>query len=312
MEHNENLDPVNEDANPQEDSGNRIRIILIILLLISLIGNFFFMYDRGQVQEVHEEEIDTLTVEKKEVERRFEHAKNELSQFRNKYVQLDSLLDEAEIQLAERKEAIMELMKKNNKTAEDNQRLRAELADLKEEKQAIYDQIIKLLAENKNLRSVNDSLTTELANTEEVVNQQKTQIDRGARLVVDRVAVNHFKKRLIGGYAPTFEARKTDKSRICFDVLNNKLAKNGVRIVSIRLLTPEGQVLAGTSQGQFKDKSTGKNKLATFNYKLDYDGGTAYICQEWEDESVELQAGKYTVEVYIDGEKAFSSPYELD
>ncbi|MBI1221355.1 MAG: hypothetical protein GC180_02025 [Bacteroidetes bacterium] len=295
------------------ESNNMGRILLIALLLISLILNLYQWYDRGKEASDHEEVVDSLVVDMAEVDRQLSLTKAELEQYRGRSEQLDSLLDAANGKISDQESKIRALMLQGNKNAEINAELRRQLEELHSMKDKYMEEVDRLILENQRLQNENDSLSVELNNNVSQRNRLQARLQVAAQLRVDRVGVKSMKKRMIGGkMSETSLAKRTEKIEVCFVVLENTVATRGNKLISMRLVAPNGKALQGTSSGSFVNADTGGELTATANHQLSYDGSSMDLCMDWEDENAELDAGSYGVEIYIDGALVFTSSFTLE
>lgn len=311
MQNEENT--LKNQGNPEKSKNNTGRVVLIALLLISLILNLFQWYNSNQEAGNYETTIDSMAIDNAEVDRQLELTKSELEQYRGRSEQLDSLLNDANGKIAEQESKIRALMSSGKKSSANNAELRRQLEELKTLKDKYLEEIDRLIMENQRLQSENDSLAVELSNNVSVTNNLQARLRVAEQLRVDRVSVTPQKKRAIGGKAVTTSmAKRTEKIDACFVVLENAVASRGNKLISLRLVAPDGKPLAGTSQGTFVNVDNGQEMTATANHQLDYDGSSMDLCLVWEDESKPLVPGKYGVEVYIDGALVFTSSFSLE
>ncbi len=311
MQNEENT--LKNQGNPEKSKNNTGRVVLIALLLISLILNLFQWYNSNQEAGNYETTIDSMAIDNAEVDRQLELTRSELEQYRGRSEQLDSLLNDANGKIAEQESKIRALMSSGKKSSANNAELRRQLEELKTLKDKYLEEIDRLIMENQRLQSENDSLAVELSNNVTVTNTLQARLKVAEQLRVDRVSVTPQKKRAIGGKAVTTSmAKRTEKIDACFVVLENAVASRGTKLISLRLVAPDGKPLAGTSQGTFVNVDNGQEMTATANHQLDYDGSSMDLCLIWEDESKPLVAGKYGVEVYIDGALVFTSSFSLE
>ncbi|HCS21370.1 MAG TPA: hypothetical protein DIW47_12560 [Bacteroidetes bacterium] len=311
MQNEENT--LKNQANPEKPKNNTGRVVLIALLLISLILNLFQWYNSNQEAGNYETTIDSMAIDNAEVDRQLSLTKAELEQYRGRSEQLDSLLNDATGKIAEQEDKIRALMSSGKKSSANNAALRRQLEELKALKDKYLEEIDRLIMENQRLQSENDSLAVELSNNVTVTNSLQARLKVAEQLRVDRVSVTPQKKRAIGGKAvATSMAKRTEKIDACFVVLENAVASRGTKLISLRLVAPDGKPLAGTSQGTFVNVDNGQEMTATANHQLDYDGSSMDLCLTWEDESKPLVPGKYGVEVYIDGALVFTSSFTLE
>jgi|GEM_PF-455227 len=300
-------------SNAEKNSGNRGKVVLIALLLLSLILNLYQWYDRDKEAGNFENTIDSMAIDNAEVDRQLSLTKAELEQYRGRSEQLDSLLDDAQGKIADQEQKIKALMSQGKKSSNMSAELRRQLDELKALKDKYLEEIDRLILENQRLQSENDSLAVELHTNVSTNNRLSARLKVAEQLRVDRVIVTSMKKRAIGGkLVATSLANRTENIQTCFTVLENAVANRGTKIISLRLVAANGKVLAGVSNGTFINTDNGQEMTATANQQIEYDGSSEEMCLTWEDESKPLEPGSYGVEVYIEGALVFTSSFTLE
>ncbi len=297
----------------QNKPANRQRNILLILLLLSLVLNFFQFFRQGRTEEKHAAVVDSMTVDMETVEKELELTKSELEQYRGISNQLDSLLNDANDKIAEQEKKIRALVSKGQKGDKLNAELKKELESLKKLRDELLEKIDQLITENKRLQNEKDSLSGELDNNISVRKGLEARMKVAEQIRVDKVSVKSYKKRAIGGkLVETSLAKRAVKLDVCFMVLENQVATKGNKRVSLRILNPEKEILAGTSNAMIVETESGSEIPTTSNKDIDFQGASQDICLAWEDETVTLKAGEYTIEIYIEGTLVFTSGFSLE
>jgi hypothetical protein len=295
-----------------EKSKDAGKNVLIVLLLISVALNIFQFFDRKETTGIYEANIDSLSVLQDSVEAELAQTSQELESYRGRSAELDSLLNQAQLDLEAKEKRIKDLAGSEKNTASLNKKLAAELAELKKLRNEYLERIDELIMENRRLKAENDSLNTELAANVSITNNLASRLKVAEQLHADQVVVKSFKKRAIGGkLVETSIARKTVRLETCFRVLENAVAAKGERQISLRIIAPNGQTLAGINNGTFTAAKNNEDLTATSIYNLDYTGSPDNVCLLWEDEKGNLEAGDYEIEIYIDGVAVFAGAYSL-
>lgn len=300
------------DQNQSSTSGNKTNRILIILLVLSLIMNFYQW--RNKVQEVEQINmvVDSISLSKDDVDRELAEALDELNSYKTKEIpRLDSLLDSANTTIELQRARIEKLMKSEKNSASLNKKLKAELEELKRLKEEYLEKIDALLVENNQLKQEKQQLTDQV--TELNTNLEKT-ISTASVLKTEYVKVNAFKKRSNGKLVPTAMAKRTNKLEVCFAVMDNKIAKAGDRDIYLRIVEPGGKTLGDRSAGSatFKLAGSGEDVQFTASKKISYDNQRQDLCLFWEEADRVFSAGTYVVEVYVDGALSTSTSLKLE
>jgi hypothetical protein len=112
-----------------------------------------------------------------------------------------------------------------------------------------------------------------------------------------------FKRRGEGKYAETLIAKRAHKLDICFDVMDNKIAKTGERKVYVKITEPGGKPLGDRSAGSGTFKNgAGEEIMYATTGSISYNGSKQNLCLSYEEQQDKMfSTGTYLIEVYIDG-----------
>ncbi len=168
------------------------------------------------------------------------------------------------------------------------------------------------------LNTVNIGLKTENVKVKHDIEKEKTvskdlavkneelttKVNVAAVLKAQNIAHTALNKR---GKEIT-KARKVEKFKICFTILENDIALVGSRDVYMRIARPDGLVLATSEQNLFKFG----NEQIVFSAKrqIDYQNKNIDVCIFW-DNNQELIPGTYTVDLFSDGNLIGTSKFTL-
>ncbi len=191
--------------------------------------------------------------------------------------------------LAQKDQEIIQLREKNGLLTTENQSLNNENTGLKTEKQRLADSITTFAAKN---RELSDKVTLASALRAETINVYAIST-KGK----EREATN-------------INARRVDKIRISFHLVDNPLAKQEEKEIYVRLLEPNGAIIAdmATGSGVFKYNNqeviytTLKKEFYTNTHQLIdilYARGQAY------------RQGKYGIELYCEGHKIGQGTFDV-
>jgi hypothetical protein len=93
-------------------------------------------------------------------------------------------------------------------------------------------------------------------------------------------------------------ARNVDKIQTCFTLSENSIAKPGPRYVQIRILGPDGFILAKSNTDLFDFE--GEKIVFSAHREVDYQNKDVEMCIFY-DNNGELIAGRYEVFLFMDG-----------
>jgi len=291
-------------------SGKGTQWILIVLLALSLILNFYQWQNTTDVVQSMTETNDSLSEAKIDVDRELAETLDELNQYKGINSRLDSLLSEANGNIEKQRERIEQLVRIEKNTGSLNKKLKAELEELRKLRDEYLEKIDFLLVENSQLKQEKESLTSKVGDL--TANLEKT-ISTASVIKSEYVKTKSFKKRSKDKYSETALAKRTNKLEVCFSVMDNKIAKPGERMVYVRMLEPGGRVLGDRSSGSstFTLAENGEQVQYTSMEKINYNNERQDLCVNWEESERVFTSGTYIIEVYVDGMLSGSSSYLL-
>lgn len=294
------------EDNRENKSGNKaVAILLGVLLLGSLAGNFYLYKARDNKEMVINDKevvIDSLVEARVSIESELEATRLELESYRGKSAELDSLLNDANRKLTEKENQIKRLVKDRksaDKLIAELKKEREELAKLREEYE---NRIDDLVAENENLKNTVNVVTI-------TRDSALGKLTEAGALRVEYVTVKTYKVRGSGKQVETGLARRAEKMEVCFAIMDNKFAQAGTHEVHWRVLQPNGGVLG--EKGKFMVKDQGIESGYTAMETFEYDKNRKDICLNFMDEKYKFEKGTYVVELFVDGVLHTSGFYEL-
>jgi hypothetical protein len=288
---------------------NKIITVLSIALIISLLGNIFQLFTQKTVineKEYFVEKSDSIETRKKELEKEFNDAIGELSVYKGKSASLDSLLEEAYQKLEQQKKQIGRLIE----TKQDYQVLQQRYAELKKTTEMYILEIEKLTKENTELKYQNTELSVALNQTKEVNKDLKTKVDVASKLKLSSISTKSFSVKSSGKEKETDKANRTERLNIAFTIDENPLATTGNKTVYVRVIGPQGFVLADVGQGVNKFITENNTEIPySRSLNINFDGSKYSKVASWDQDA--FAPGVYKIEIYIDGALAGSDKITL-
>lgn len=282
----------------EKKSGNKLSVILGILLCLSLAGNVYqFLHNQKitVLKQVVEQKNDTLEIRKRELEENFNAAIDELAAYRGRSEELDSLLAEANAKLEEQRRQIARLIEEN----QDYQILQQRYDELRRTKDEYLLRIVELEEENRRLKFEVNELSVQLDQKSDEARTLSRKVDIASKLTVSQIQVSAFQVKGGDKEKPTDKARRTDRISIQFTVEENRVAQPGERTAYLRIFNPEGFVMADAGQIRKFKTAQGEDLPYSRAVKVNFNGDRITRTASW-DQDVFPQ-GTYKVEVYIDG-----------
>jgi len=282
----------------------------LILFLLSFLLNIYLWWNRTTTINNYEGKVDTLIVERVNVEKELSDTKNELEKYRGISANLDSLLNQAQAQVDEQEKKIKSISKSAKNSVDLNNKLAEQLKDLRGLRDEYLTRIDSLLIANKQLTEDKEKLTS---NVENLSKNLETTVATASVLKAEYFKVQSFKRKSSGKYVESALGKRTHKLTFCFDVLENKIAKPGERTVYMKITEPGGKPVGNKSTGSSSFKTaSGEEVMYAATATLDYKGVKQNICMDYEEQQDKMfPAGTYLIEIYIDGNLSGAGSYVL-
>lgn len=282
----------------------------IVLFLISAVFNIYQWRNHTTTIANFEQRVDTLVVERVNVEKELADTKSELEKYRGISANLDSLLNEAQAQIDQQAAKIKNISRSERNAVELNKKLQAQLKDLQMLRDEYLGRIDSLLMANKELVVEKERLTS---NVESLSKNLETTVATASVLKSEYIKVKSFKRRDSGKYVETAMAKRTHKMDVCFDVLDNKISKPGDKTVYLKITEPGGKPIGNRSTGSSTFKtSTGEEVMYAATTTINFTGAKQNVCLSYEEQKDKMfPAGTYLIEVYVDGVLSGAGSYTL-
>lgn len=284
--------------------------IWIVLLLLSVILNVYQWRNHSSSVSTYEQKVDTLVIERVNVEKELADSKAELEKYRGISANLDSLLNEAQAKIDEQGTKIRQMGIRERNSKDFNQKLSQQMVDLQVLRDEYLSRIDSLLILNKQLTSEKEQLTTHV---ESLSKNLETTVATASVLKSEYLKVKSFKRRGSGKYVETAIAKRTNKLEVCFDILDNKIAKKGEKTIYLKLTEPGGKPVGNRSTGSNTFRtSSGEETMYASSKVIDFDGAKQNMCLNFEEQEEKMfPAGTYLIEIYVDGDLSGAASYVL-
>lgn len=293
-----------------EDQKKSKGTLWIILLLISAILNIYQWRNHTTTINSYEEKVDTLIIERVNVEKELSETKSELNKYQGISSNLDSLLNEANGKISSLEENVKKITRSNKNAVAMNEDLKNQLKDLQALRDEYLNKIDSLLTANKQLTEEKNQLTSTV---ETLSKDLASTVNTASVLKAEYFKAQSFKRKGSGKFVVTSIAKRTHKLEVCFNILDNKIAKSGERTVYLKITEPGGKVMGNRSEGSNSFKlASGEESLYTSSSSVTYTGASQNVCIPYEEQKDKMfPSGTYLIEAYIDGNLAGASSYVM-
>jgi len=282
----------------------------IILLLISVILNIYQWRNHTTEITSFEQKVDTLYVERTNIEKELTDARAELNKYWGINANLDTLLKEANRKIDEQEKAIRKIKGSEKNYATLSKKLQIQLSDLQGLRDEYLGRIDSLLMSNKQLASEKEQLTGTVQN---LAKNLETTVSTASVLKSEYLRIKSYKRRSNGKFVETAMAKRSHKLEVCFDVLDNKIAKTGDKNVYLKITEPGGKPIGNKSTGSASFKTaSGEEVMYAATTTINYTGAKQNVCLSYEEKEDKMfPPGTYLIEVYIDGNLSGASSYSM-
>jgi len=235
---------MSEIENGSSNSNKKLHamyIVLIALLIGGLVYTNVKLKKSKETIVVTEKQRDDVSVLKAELDKKYTESLQEIESYRAENAGLDSLLTVKEQELSAKKAKIDALLGQisslksgdasKSKLLADAQAL---IAQMESDKMRLQTSIDSLVTENKALYMQRDSITGELTNTlqrkqqlDDENQKMKDRIDKASILSTANIQSTPIRMTKKGKEDEVSKAKDAEKLRVCFDLIQNKIAPSG-------------------------------------------------------------------------------------
>lgn len=288
-------------ANREKNSESKLVKILIFFLTISLIANVYLFIKRTEVFPSKKE----LMLENKNLDDQLILYKNELYKFKGINTDIDRVINDAQVKIEAKENLIAGLMREKKWEAKKNQKLLFEIDSLKEQYLNVID---SLLVEREGRNVINSKIGT----LEELMAGLNKKIGIASQLLGDNIKVSPLKTSLAGKMKSTAFAKKTDEIKICIDILENRIAKPGIKNIYFVITTPDAKILVdGAGEApKFQHPDFKKPAECSKIEPIDYTNQKINLCTTIKPGKIE-NTGLYVLEVFSDETKLGMTTFSL-
>ena len=290
-----------------------LMLILLILLGLSNAATLYLLYSERQVNVELVTQNTDLGVEKDKLT-------IELQDMLSKYDSVDTENEEMNAQIAEQKAEIERLLEEAEKHKDDAwaiYKLRKEATTLRSVMKNYLVTIDSLNTVNQNLVQEKAQVQTQLAGQKqknEELNEENEELAQkvkiGSKLKAVDLVSQGQRVKSNNIHRETDRAKRTDKIKTCFTIDKNEVIKPGKVDVFLRIIGPDGEVLAFDQTQDYMFTYDGKEGLYSRKEEIVYENDEVDLCYYW-DLLKEAKAGKYLVEVYAQDYLMGTTKFEL-
>ncbi len=199
-------------------------------------------------------------------------------------------------------------------------KVQKKMQQLRKVAQGYLVQIDSLYRVNKVLKEENIAIKTkfrqEQLKTKELVLEKErlnVMVENASEIKVYDIKAQGVHSTLFTDEKVTDKARRTDKIKICFSVVENELTEHGNIDLYFRIADPQRRILTPAESDAYTFEMGGDTLQYTLKKTIDYQGETIKKCVYWirNQNDDHLNPGKYTVDIYTTGGKLSQTYFDL-
>ena len=246
--------------------------------------------------------------------------KADLEEVQKLYEGLQTNNKQLQSELDTRREEIEELgvqLEKYKGDAAMVRKLQKELVTIRNLIKSYLHEIDSLHIVNQGLKDtnliVNQSLMAEKGKTEQLSTEKKNltdKLDVAAKLTAYQLFADAVKMKGEAKEITTTRAGRADKIRACFTLSANRVAKQGEKIIYMKITSPGGQVLVNGTDDSNSFTANGQKQSFSAKKAVEYEGSAKEVCMGFIKKE-EFAKGKYKVEIFADGVSIGDAEMEL-
>lgn len=290
----------------QKKSDSSLKAIIAILILL-LLGSAGWLYQMSRTVEKEEKENVELVNEK-------DILMKDLEALQASYNLAISEKDTLSAELTIKKEEISKLIKELKESKGDAN----SLAKIKEKYKALEKELAALKEENKKLKEQNVQLADERDKTIQELDEEKEYntklteklaetIEKASVVSVVNLKVETFKQKSSGKLITTEKAKKINNIRVCFTVVENRVASSGERRYYVQIIDPKNNIIGSGETAHFGSQSL----TYSFSTSMKYENKTKDICESFTNNATHFEKGMYFVNVFDEKELVSKLTFDL-
>lgn len=305
--------PTPGQESPKEQDSKKVIVIIVISILLGVNGLLLWQFfDKKTHLEQVSRELDTTAAEKESLSAELQRVKTEYEKLNQENATLQNQLSARDEEIRQQIAKIQALIKSGDATQ--LKKAREEMNNLRTMNQNYITQLDSLRTANKYLNDQNLALSENLTSATKSVenlNQQNNLLSNkvaiASVLKTTGLKAQGVRYKSNGKESETTKAKTTERIKSCFTILENLVVDKGPKDIYIRVLSPDGAVMSTSSETFMYN---GQATLYTTKESIMYENRNTDLCVYWQKGS-SYNAGKYTIELYCEGNQIGSTSVDL-
>jgi hypothetical protein len=290
--------PTNTAANRSNRTNTGLLLLVVLLLITNVALLYMYMQskDQGEVTTV---KLEQMSTEKDNVTHLLENMLAEYDTLKTENEQIMTEMDGQRAQISQ----LLDQVKRGNydvaKARKEAETLRkimkgyvATIDSLNQANQQLTAENVTIKQELGEVKGQKDALATKAQDLE-------GQIAVGSVLHATSISASALFLRNNGKQVETERAGKAEMVKCCFTLGENKVTKAGDKIIYMRVISPDGKVLAA-SDSENRFRFNGVEGEYSARREVNYQNQPVDVCIFWTG-SEPMRSGQYKVEIYENG-----------
>jgi hypothetical protein len=282
------------DIQPKSKAVVFLAALIVVLGFILLVLGWLYYQERQEAQETQQQLIadkDSIALNLKEIMYEYQVLETDNETIKAK---LEEEQERAAKLYAELKQVRSVSYSKIKEYQRELGTLRSIMRDMVKEIDSLNTLNQQLIAENIKVRQEFTMSQKTVESLEKRTEELSTTVAKGSIVRARNINTLPLSRR----GRDVSRARNVEKIQTCFIVSENSIAKGGTRFVYIRILGPDGFILAKSNTDLFDFE--GEKIVFSARREIDYQNSDVEMCIFY-DSVGELLAGKYEVTLFMDG-----------
>ncbi len=287
-----------------KDKRNNIIVIVLATMLIALIIVFFIQRQEhiSIIKEINTEK-DSIQVKLNEMVAGYDSLRTEN----------DTLNDQLFYAQTKVKDLLIEINQTKKISFRKISRYQKEVSSLQKIMRNFVVQIDSLNKRNKILMTENLEVKEQykqVKNKNKQLSHEKKRLQQNLQRAAMLEARGLFAEAINSRSKKTKYVKRAEKIRISFTLSKNVTAKRGPKNIYVRIMRPDQLLLSKSSNNLFRFEDL-KIQYSAMR-EVNYEGKELQVALYWDNSgSPNFMAGKYTVDVFADGNNIGTTTFEL-
>ncbi len=187
-------------------------------------------------------------------------------------------------------------------------KLKEELGIVTAQNQELSSKVTGLEGEKASLQKTFEDSVGQLSNKNRELAEKVTI---ASALKAEKIAVNAVSSKGKERDGGAYRAKRIDKLKVDFDLAANPISPNGDREVYLRILDPEGAVMADMATGSGTFVYSGRETVYTAKQTLNYNNEGSQGSIIYSRGGIPLKKGEHTIELYCQGFRIGTTTFKV-